>query len=270
MKCGICKKDKGQIDFKLKKNGLPSKTCITCLDKEKKRYQISIPSNNEISFNDNEENENVINDEESDIEEIEIPEQLTSGVGLEDDLLFNVEDAMKEIKKKKTKKEKVIKVEVEEDHIKRLELIAKFNAYKTSFPKELSKYKYLDSTKNDKLEKILDEMRIVVSCKNTHGLVKFGYFSAVKGVETIGSRYLGLKLQGLSETLKANDEIDSILKEIEIERISMKYQKPEVRLAFITITSCLAIHTTNKKGEILKTFMDDKPNDVIIDKFKDI
>lgn len=277
MKCSTCKKQKSENDFNIKKNGKINTTCLNCLGKKKEsRIKINFPEN-EIKFMDGIGLEQIeecsTHEEEHELFEDSFDRNRRLEKQNTKDDFFSIDNLIgdKPLTKEKggrVKKEKQILTP--EDNIKKLELKQKLQQYKTSFPKELSKVKINENSSIPELENKLEECRVTVSCNNTHNIVKFGYFTGVKGIEYMGSRFAGLKLQGLTESLKANEEVDRILKEIEIENLSLKYTSPTYRLAFITLTTVLGVDAQNKRNTVLSSFLNDKPKKEINDKYNDL
>lgn len=287
MRCSTCKKEKSDTEFKTKKNGKPCSTCLSCSGKKQEsRIKLSFPSEG-ISLGDS--NDEIIesesiNEQSNELIEVDEPYQ---GVGLDvkdmikeqpkpNGIHIDLNDLFAEDKTKPKKTKAKPKEEsqhdaaaLSRDRLKKIELTTKITQYKSHF-KELEKIKIRDNMSINELSNILEECRVKISCSNVHGIVKFAYFTGVKGFENVGCRFAGLKLQGLTETLKQNEEVDRILKEIEIENLNIKYTNPTYRLAFVTLTTALGVDASNRQHEILKNYLNDKPKENLKTKYEDI
>lgn len=115
------------------------------------------------------------------------------------------------------------------------------------------------------LLKVVVRTRTVGNLSNQFRHVFWMTTSAVE----MGTQFLGLKSQGLTEALRIQDEeIRLILKEMAMERADSfaQAQRPEMRLGFIVATTLLSVDSMNRIKEYSK-----KPEKAVdTEKFKDL
>ena len=155
-----------------------------------------------------------------------------------------------------------------EDVKKRKVLLSKINRYKNSF--DVLKSVLIDeSASMDDLEGKLEDMRLMISTKNSHTIFKTCYVTGVKAVEVIGGK-TGAKLYGLADLVNKSPEIDSILREIECEIDILNNVSPTNRLIIATAGCAIACDTINRRSEILQSFTKGSVNATVNDQYKDL
>lgn len=155
-----------------------------------------------------------------------------------------------------------------EEAKKRKVMLSKINRYKNSF-EVLKGVMIDDSASMDDLEGKLEEMRLMISTKNSHTIFKTVYVTGVKAVEIVGGK-TGMKLYGLADLTNKSPEIDSILKEIECEIDILNNVSPTNRLIIATVGCAIACDTINRRSEILQSFTKGAVNATINESYKDL
>jgi hypothetical protein len=138
-----------------------------------------------------------------------------------------------------------------ETQLVRRRLIIKIQRYKATFPEFLQNFDEddLEYKSESQLGNLLQEVKFTVSCRNTttnlEGIAAFG----VRTVESIGCKYTPLKLDGYSRALLNNESFVLTLKEFALENDDLIYTTPAKRLAYISITTALAVHYANDQND---------------------
>lgn len=157
--------------------------------------------------------------------------------------------------------------------IEKMKLKNKLLRYKELFPHLLQNFNYriedLDRLEIKELQYLLEEISIAVNTRNSSGLTKILYFESLRVVE-IGSRFVGLKIDGLQEALKQNQAIHDCLNEISLKYENDMYMSPEVRLAYLTSTTILGLHKLNSTKNVIDTFLNDKIPEKIAEEYNDL
>lgn len=186
-------------------------------------------------------------------------------------------------KKPKSKSSKNVKVNEEDNLIERRIVIMKIRLYLNNFESKLksiipNKDKYLEKLKDlkiDKLNQHLDLLRTELNSSDGLGLVKTIFNSATGLIETIGTKFMKLQINGYQQKLNDNPEIDGCLLQIYIENIHYfyQYQNPTNKLAFIMLGTLYQMHMTNKMNNKVNDEISNALNkDVseLNDKYKDL
>ena len=151
---------------------------------------------------------------------------------------------------------------------KKKEILQKIRRYRESFEAVRAMRGPSEDASLEALEAHLETIRVTVSCKNTHVVVKGAYTVAVKGVEIVTTK-VGMKTYGLSQMLSQSAEVDSILKELECE-IGLGHVPPMQRLLFVTLSSAVVLDGANRRAEILGGFKKAEVSQDVAGKYKDL
>ena len=151
---------------------------------------------------------------------------------------------------------------------KKKEVLQKIRRYRESFEAVRAMRGPSDDASLEALEAHLETIRVTVSCKNTHAVVKGAYTVGVKGVEILTTK-VGMKTYGLSQMLSQSGEVDSILKELECE-IGLGHVPPMQRLFFVTLSSAIVLDGANRRAEILGGFKKAEVSQEVAGKYKDL
>jgi len=145
--------------------------------------------------------------------------------------------------------------------------------YKVSFGQYLLAYDYkindLDNLSIDELEQLLMEIEICVSSRTSGNMIQSYYLGAVSMTERVAP-ILGMNLQGLSQVLTENAQIKETLDELSIKYDVVHYTKPEVRLAYLTLQSIMAVNSINKKKEKTQQVLSAPVPQKTVEEFKDL
>lgn len=163
------------------------------------------------------------------------------------------------------------------DQLEKIRLKNSINRYFIEFPQETKSFQILNIDNiNDiePLKKIFSEISSYVESYNTSGILKTIYFEGCHFTEKLGSKF-GYNIDGFTENLKKNPEVDKIIKEMMIQIGASVSLPPHVRLLHTTIKTAFFTYAINKTiikdnkiniDEKLKNNVDKK----IIEKFKDL
>jgi len=155
-----------------------------------------------------------------------------------------------------------------EDDKERDNLITKLKKYQANF-KVLANININFDGKVAYLKSKLDEFRNTIHTNNIHNVIKTGYVGTIKGIEFLGGK-AGAKLYGLSSMVGQSEEIDSLLKEIECERIGNLNKKPEHRLLLATARCAIVVNQINIQNENLNKFSNEAISEETKTKFEDL
>lgn len=133
-------------------------------------------------------------------------------------------------------------------------VILKIQRYFQAFPSQTSSFrsKSLESMSVLELEKVLEEVRISVSTQNGGNFYKQMGLAGLNVLETVGSG-VGLRLNGLTQSLAMDQAFDDIMKEISAEFGGVTYLKPQYRLLLLIGQRAYAIHALNSLTADQKT-----------------
>lgn len=144
--------------------------------------------------------------------------------------------------------------------------------YKVAFGHYLMAYDYkiqdLDNMGTAELETLLMEIEISVSSRTSGNMISSYYLGGVSTIEKIAP-ILGMNLKGLSVVLGENQQIKETLEELSIKYDVAHYSKPEIRLAYLTLQSIMAINSHNKKVAETQKILNEKVSKDVVDEFKD-
>lgn len=195
-----------------------------------------------------------------------------------DDLPENINDLQVEGESnKKPNKTASLLAQPEEDRftaiIKEQSIKNKILRYKVSFGKYLIAFDYriqdLDNLSCADLELLLQEIEICVASRTSGNMIKNYYLGCVNVFEKV-SPLIGMNLQGLSTVLSENDAIRETLDELSIKYDVLHYTKPEIRLAYLTLQSIMAINSINKKNMKISSVLSEPVKKEVVDEFKDL
>lgn len=148
--------------------------------------------------------------------------------------------------------------------IDRMKLRNKIMRYRELFPKYLEHFEFdLETMSESEMEILIEEMSVAVNTRNSSGLTKMIYFESVKIAE-VGGSLVGLQINGLSEALQQNAAIHDVLNEISLKYENDMYMAPEIRLAYVTLTTALSLHKLNSSQNTISNFLNKpiKKNDL--------
>ena len=105
--------------------------------------------------------------------------------------------------------------------------------------------KYINKLDQQGLEDLLGRIRFATGNRNSDQLFKSGIIGGIHAFEYVGQNYLDMKIQGLTATLNQSEQFNDIVDEIMLEHQLMIYTRPEVRLAYLVLSTSLQLHTFN-------------------------
>jgi len=174
--------------------------------------------------------------------------------------------------------------ESNEDILEKKKIIHEIRDYMINFDNLLSKkligetkiqqrqyFNTISKASLNELKEELDHIKAIVSNNSRIKQLKQMYLFTINSAEFMTQK-IGLKTNGLSYHLLQNNELDEIIKEIEIKNRDKieQYQTPEYRLLQLTLISIAQTHNHNKTMELKDTlFNKNIPND-IDQKFSDL
>lgn len=130
------------------------------------------------------------------------------------------------------------------DKKQRRNVLYKIRQYMIKFSTALAEYKMEDVEELynlDQLQDILEDMKFKVGANNSEKLYKGLYFTGVDVLEKIGVNH-GMMIDGLTQSLISNPEVDLTLTEIAIDFSDYIYTDPISRLCFMTLQAAYALH----------------------------
>lgn len=142
--------------------------------------------------------------------------------------------------------------EVSEDDMAAIRTLKiKLKKYRAAFSKKLADVDFSgveDSLDLDFLEEKYNEVRLLLCNNGNMGIISAAYNIGIAGLETAAAFSNGaVQLQGLSTNVAANDDIQSLLVEMNIEYGDFStLTSPEQRLLMMTIWAAAATHNANK------------------------
>ena len=120
----------------------------------------------------------------------------------------------------------------------------------------------LRSMSVEELRRLKETIRYECSVFGSGAIVQTMACAAVEGIEYAGTNYLGLKLQGYAQTLRANEQFLDLVEEVRLKHMNMIYVEPEVRLGLLLMGTAAFIHNTNSAvtqcGQIFDAPVPDK------------
>lgn len=145
--------------------------------------------------------------------------------------------------------------------------------YSTSFGKYLgvfmNRIEDIDNMDIDQLKKLIREIEIAVSARTSGNMVRIYYHNTINAIEKLAP-IAGFNLQGLSQVLLENAQIDECIEELNIKYDIMRHVRPEMRLAFITLNAVLAVNSQNKKMETIAKVVNTPLNPEHVEAFADL
>jgi hypothetical protein len=148
--------------------------------------------------------------------------------------------------------------------------------YKTFFPKHVESYneqltmEHLSTLTDDELTKLLDEIRVTVSCLNSASLMHHAYYGGCSILESVVS-FVGVPMNGFTETISRSEPIKDVLNEISLQN-NLVYVQPEVRLLFSTLAVANIVIRENlkEKNKRMESFATTKVDKNLFDNSKDL
>lgn len=148
--------------------------------------------------------------------------------------------------------------------------IIMIHRYIKSFPIELSIFNIdLETKTSEELDKLLEEIRLIVGNKNSTQLMFLGYQQGLSILENVGP-LLNMDLQGIQLMAIQDRAIMDCVQELSIEYMSMKYMKPHIRLAILTGGLCMKVSNSNKTQKILNNFQEKEVQENIVEEYLDL
>lgn len=185
-----------------------------------------------------------------------------------------VDKVLDKVRAKET--EKQIMKSVDGDPREKRKLIIKINRYRMSFTKDLNNTipHSLESYSLYELEDLLDEVRLVVSNRQSSNFMKSLYFNGAGLVENLAPRFLKLNLTGLRTNLEQNQTVDETLDELSIEYSALDYVPPEQRLAlatFMTLNETFIMNRLVKtQSKTIEKNLNNPVNQDVLNQYNDI
>lgn len=157
--------------------------------------------------------------------------------------------------------------------IERMKLKNKIMRYRELFPHHLAHFEYrmeeIDQMSDRELEFLIEELSIAVNTRNSSGLTKMLYFESCRFLE-VGGAMVGLQVAGLSEALKQNQAIHDVLNELALKYENDMFMQPEIRLAYLTCTTAVALHKLNSTGNTISNFLSKEVPKSVADEYADL
>lgn len=157
--------------------------------------------------------------------------------------------------------------------IERMKLKNKILRYRELFPNYVAHFEYrmedIDRMSEREMEFLIEELGVAVNTRNSSGLTKMLYFESCRFLE-VGGSMAGLQVAGLSEALKQNQAIHDVLNELSLKYESDMFMAPEVRLAYLTLTTAVSLHKLNSTSGIINDFLKKEVPKNLAEEFKDL
>ena len=153
------------------------------------------------------------------------------------------------------------------DKARRHAAISRIKKYRESFA-AVKAMQFNENASTEALEAHLEDIRVLVSSKNTALLVKGAYLAGVRGIE-VGAAAVGMRSYGLTQILSQSAEVDGLLKEITCE-MHIPHIPAHVRLMMATFQTVFVLDSANKRAEALAGFTKAAVNPELKERFKDI
>jgi hypothetical protein len=161
---------------------------------------------------------------------------------------------------KKTKKEKPReKTEGELEILgldKRL-LLNRINQYKTVYKDELKNVKINNSWDLEKLQKILDEIEIIVQVNSVDSFIMDTIFQTLFFAENLTAGTQNFNISGLTVKLKGNPNFMSVCKQCFIKYGTYCSSPPEAQLIVILILTAFTCMDANKRKFTLNNYLNE-------------
>lgn len=168
----------------------------------------------------------------------------------------------------------------EEEMRERRDHIHKINLYVHHFKKELEEahiaLPQLSDLSTEDLELLHEEMKLVVSCRNSNKVNVGAFFYGLSQAEILASAVTPLRLQGLTSRLQSNEDTEKLLHQVFIKYSKMCYSEPEWQLAYQIVQNAAITHKVNTmqtdlKVAAAKMFTQPKPvRPELVQKYKDL
>jgi hypothetical protein len=223
--------------------------------KSKAREDIKITDDNTISSIAEEDDDNFLNELDNE--------------HYNDQPFQKADDIFKDIKVKKTKKEKVIKSHFEDDNSlfsekgteilgqeKRV-LLSKIQQYKNLFPDELKRFKIKKNCSTQDLQLYLEEMEVIVNTDSVEQFLTDSIIQCIKLTEGISS-YTKYDISGCADILKSNKQFHTLCKQLYIKYKVFSNIPPEWSIIILVSTTAYMCKVKNSRKKELNIFLNEK------------
>lgn len=157
--------------------------------------------------------------------------------------------------------------------IEKSKLKNKLLRYKELFPHLLQNFNYriedLNRLEIKELQYLLEEIGVAVNTRNSAGLTKILYFESLRVIE-FGSKFVGLRVEGLQKALSENQAIHDVLNELSLKYENDMFMAPEIRLGYLTATTILGLHKLNSTKDVITNFLSEKVPDELQKEYNDL
>ena len=223
--------------------------------KSKVRDAIKIWDENSVSSIPEEDDENFLNELDNE--------------HYNDEPFQKVDDIFKDIKVKKTKKEKEIKSHFEDDNSlfdekgteilgkDRRMLLSKIRQYKSLFPEELKKFKIKKNCSTEDLNLYLEEMETIVNCGSVEQFLTDSILQCIKLTEGISS-YTKHDISGCADILKSNKQFHTLCKQLYIKYKVFSNVPPEWSIIILVSTTAYMCKVKNSRKKELDIYLNEK------------
>jgi hypothetical protein len=117
------------------------------------------------------------------------------------------------------------------------------------------------------LKILLDNIQFSISQTKINKIYNQGFFIFTKQLEVMTKQYSGVDIDGLTESLQANNEIEESLKELSCKYDISNHLSPEIRLCMAVSMTGLAIYQNNKIKQKLESFLSQEVDQDIVNKY---
>ena len=166
----------------------------------------------------------------------------------------------------------------EDDYIKKRNLVNKCKLYIDEFPERLTNlhggdpatFKHrLRELDCPQLEILIENIKFEISAPSTKILFNNAFFILMNQTESLSNSF-GYNINGLSEQLKKNNDVNDALRELSCQFDLSNYTTPEIRLGSAILLTAMSIYNSNKITESIDNYLEKPIDPDIQDKFKNL
>jgi hypothetical protein len=168
---------------------------------------------------------------------------------------------------------------IEDDYIKKRNLVNKCKLYIDEFPERLNNlhggdpatFKHrLRELDCPQLEILIENIKFEISAPSTKILFNNAFFILMNQTESLSKSFLGYNINGLSEQLKKNNDVNDALRELSCQFDLSNYTTPEIRLGSAILLTAMSIYNTNKITESIDNYLEKPIEPNIQEQFKNL
>jgi hypothetical protein len=167
---------------------------------------------------------------------------------------------------------------IEDDYIKKRNLVNKCKLYIDEFPERLNNlhggdpatFKHrLRELDCNQLEILIENIKFEISAPSTKILFNNAFFILMNQTESLSNSF-GYNINGLSEQLKKNNDVNDALRELSCQFDLTNYTTPEIRLGSAILLTAMSIYNTNKISQNFDNYLEKPIDPDIQEQFKNL